>query len=945
MSPSRQRWLLVTLVCLLGCAVFAHAQLFKYPEQLDPLKLDANGSNSWNVEVTKLTPTSGILYPGDTVSLQLTLSNTGNTALIGAPTVEIVHVDAKFEGFDGTRGDMMIGGFKMRTVPLAPADRFMQPAVNIDPGKTATLTWMQTDPKAYAKFGLYAVVVDIPGKGRQGVGSFARVYPPNPAAGDGKDSPLLYSQNIWYMWGPQQLDAVARLGYKWVRTDGFPNWNGVATRNHNDGPDGPFDWTNTDAQIEHYRRNHLWIMSNMYGGPEGAVTDANRKAYNMIHQPIYDDTWGMFVEEAVRRYCGKDGNGPLQIIDYYNEPWEGGGISGWKSDAFRYRTIYKIIYDRAHLASPFIKVGGSSSIMNTEDKFFSLKDWQKDYKFDVLTDHYVQPYACWGPRVAQKLGIISIETETWMGSSPDRLVATCSHFLAAGQKKVTPNHPEQLMWKNGEIMCRPTAVAANAFLNFTAGRSFTRIAFTDHLPWLYQFGSDTNCCFILAGDRSMINPDTVTMYDQIKADGVLTMSNLGGKLKVYDIYGNLYPAKAGNYTLPCGFTSVYLEAPGLTAAQVIAAVQAARLEKVKPVEFFADDFVTPIADAKTIDVDVHNVLNRTIVGAVTVTTPATITLAQQTFPVTLRPGETRTLQLPIKSAVVNPANAYTFTFHFAGADGTADLRDVLEVNTLAYGTPALDGSQTGWEKAVPVLVHGADLKRDLSETAWRPWEQEKDVTKGLAEVRFMWDERNIYLCVRDRNADWTPKATLAHRNDDALFGKDDMAHTYIGNIWDSLPGSGHCLQLAFNLGQRTQLLPNYPAVPAKMIVQADTDYEYDIWKTLEGRDEIFRSAAPNLTFLNFLPRCEPQGYNGIPDGARVKITREGIDTTYQIAIPRADMPQLVPQAAKGLKLTFALPGSGIFFGTGRSRTRLNALTLLPTWSPTPSNDIRWGFTK
>ncbi len=938
---NRFNLLVATIIFL---AAIGNTQLYTYPEQLEPLKLDKGGSKSWSAEVSKITPVAGILYPGDAVSMEMTVKNTGKEAITETPTVEVVLVGAKFEGFDGTRGDPMIGGLKMRTVPLAEPVRFPLPITKIEPGKTTIFKW-SSDAKAFTKFGLYAVIIDYPTGGRQGVGSFARVYPPNKAAGDGKSSPLLYCQNIWYMWGPTQLDTVARLGYKWVRTDGFPNWNGVATRNHNGGPDGPFDWTNTDAQMECYRKNNLWIMSNMYGGPQDAVTKNNQNAYNMVHQPMYDDTWGLFVEEAVRRYCGKDGTGPLQIIDYYNEPWEGGGISGWKSDSARYRTLYKIIYDRAHKASSFINVGGSSSIMNTEDKFFTVKDWQKNYKFDVLTDHYVQPYACWGPREAKKLGIYSIETETWMGSSPDRLVATSTHFLAAGQKKVAPNHPDQLLWKNGELMCRPTAVAANIFLYFTAGLEFEKIAFTDHLPWLYQWGKGKDACYILAGDRSMINTDALTMYDQIKADGTIKLNSQGGKIKAYDIFGNLYPVDKGVYDLPCSFTSVYLKASSLTPEQVSTAVNSARMNKVKPVEIFADDFVAPVTETKSVDFDVHNVLNRKITGNIHVTAPATITLDKISMPVALNPGETISLHFPIKTATVNPANAYEFAFVFEGIDGMAELREVLAVNAITFGTPTLDGTTTGWEKATPVITHGSDLKRDMSERAWRPWEQEKDVTNGLAEFRFMWDEKNVYMMVRDRNKDWTPKATLASRNENLLFGKDDMAQTYIGDIFQSLPGSGHCLQLAIALGERRKMLLPQTNVPDKMIVQADTDYEYDIWKTTDGKDEIWRSATPTLGLFNFLPRCMPQGYNGVPAGAKVAIKRDGIDTIYQIAIPLTDMPELAPQAGKSFKMTFALPGSGIFFGTGRSRTRMNSLTLLPTWSSSPSNDIRWGFTK
>src|SRR5690606_28168073 len=131
-----------------------------------------------------------------------------------------------------------------------------------------------------------------------------------------------------------------------------------------------------------------YAISNMYGSPRWTISEENWKAYHYLHDEEYDQQMGDFVEEAVRRYCGEDGEGPLQIIDYWNEPWEGGGISAWHGDAIRYRQTYKILYERAKKGSPHIKVGGASSIMNTEDKFFihdTGVDWTK--YFDVFTDH------------------------------------------------------------------------------------------------------------------------------------------------------------------------------------------------------------------------------------------------------------------------------------------------------------------------------------------------------------------------------------------------------------------------------------------------------------------------------------------------------------------------------------------------------------------------------
>jgi hypothetical protein len=128
-----------------------------------------------------------------------------------------------------------------------------------------------------------------------------------------------------------------------------------------------------------------------------------------------------------------------------------------------------------------------------------------------------------------------------------------------------------------------------------------------------------------------------------------------------------------------------------------------------------------------------------------------------------------------------------------------------------------------------------------------------------------------------------------------------------------------------------------------MLADDDTDYEYAFWGAPDGGLELWRNSKPGVQLFNFLPRCMPAGYDGVPKGAKGVVKRDGNDTIYELAIPLADMPELRPAAGNTVNLTFALPGSGVQFGAGRSRTRSNGLTLKPTWQPSPSCEIRWGF--
>jgi hypothetical protein len=946
MRPSPRFAILTLLLALLAPAlVQAEDDPFRSPEQNAPLRLQSPGAGGWSAQCAAIAPYGGVIYPGQAVSLTLTITNTSkDKPLTGIPTLEIVRFGTKLEKEHGQPGNFHSQGHLLTYVPLGEATRYAQTELTLAPGAKATVTWTHP-PAEYADFGTYLALVDLPGAGRQPAATFARCHPYNQKdTGAGKGSPLFWSLHHEDRSG--QLKLAAALGYRWIRTDGFPNWHEVDQNFPRERK--PFDWSRQEKAMDEYRALGLWIQSNMYGSPRGSVTDANWKTYNYVHEPKFDYRWGDFVEEAVRRYCGPDGNGPLQIIDYWNEPWEGGGISAWKSDSIRYRALYKILHTRAHLGSPHIVVGAASSIMNTADKFMTVANWQEHYPIDVFTDHYVQPYCSFGPRLAQRHGIFSIETETWIAFDEHQLTAVATHFMATGQTKVNCNHPAQLAWRNGEgagWMPKPTVMGANAFLHFVGARPFTRVVFHEHLPWLYQYGSGKDAVFVLSGDRRLLNPAAVDTYNQIKPDGTITVEAAGGKIKAYDVYGNPYPLTEGHYQLPLSRAAVYLQAPGADDTLIVNAVRDATLRKIRPVQLYLEDFTAPLAPGVALELDVDNVLNRPVTGTLTITPPAGVTLAAPTQLLEIKAGAVLRVSLPIKTATPNPANAYPFTATFTAEDGVTTVTDVLHANTISRGTPVIDGNLADWTKSLPVLVQGADLQRDATTAAWRPWEKASDVTAGLAEVRFMYDATHLYVAVRERTKDYTPKPRLSiDPEQHQCFGLNDLAHTYVKGFEPTSPYMGHCVQIGFDVTD-FRLLPALPTAPERMMAMEDTDYEYAIWGTPDGGSEIWRSVTPRMKFVHFLPRCFPAGYDGTPRGATAVVSRVGADTLYEIALPLADMPELRPAPGQELHIALRLPASKIELGFGRSRTRSNGLTLLPRWEVHASNEVRWGFLK
>lgn len=913
-------------------------------EQGEPLQLGMPGDKGWRVEATAVSPLGGLAYPGEEVSLELSLRNEGDKPLATTPILEVVRIGSRFERFERGEGEGAEPREVAGLVPLGKPVRIELPQVDVAPKGAAAIAWKAEKADAFADFGLYAAIVELGGKGRQLAATFARIRPPNPDAGDGRNSVLIWPLHA-KLDVERELDLAVRLGFRWVHAGAMPNW---AAASQGDLA-APFDWARLDAWAEPFRKRGLHVLSNLRGSPRQAITDANWQAGNRVHDPKHDGRFGDFVEEAVARYCGPNGTGPLQIIDFWGEAWEGGGPTGWRSDAARYRQLYRIVHERAKKASPRIRVGGTSSMANTFDKFFSVRDGEVEWgrRLDCLTDRGAAPFACFGPRVAQKLITTSIETAAPQGASGEFLAAAASHHAAAGQRKVGLREATGLFWENGPAgpMATPAAVAASFFLWFTAGLDFERVVSHDRLPWVYQWGSGRRVAFILAGDRAPLSPDAVTPFDQIRANGTMAIDLMDGRLNIYDLYGCPYPSEGGRSRVPCSFATVYAEAPEVPAEMVAQTLADARIEGVAPVEFFADDFIVPIKSLKDFEFEVHNVLPRHILGSVTVLPPSSISLSETVLSVALPPGATRKFSLSINWAKPHPANAYPFTFRFQGAAGKAEWTEELHVCTIPFGTPVIDGSLTDWGEAIPVVLRAPHVEFILAEAAWRPWETRKDVARGMAEVRLMWDAAHLYLGVRERNREWRPKPRLASRKDDEYFGTGDLAQTYVKDPRDALPFTGDCVQLGIRYLPYRVRLPAAGVVPPRMVAEDDTDYEYALWGTPDGGAELWRSSAPDLGFFNFFPRCMPAGYDGVPKGARAAVRHVGGDTLYEAAIPLSDLPGLTPAPGKVLHLALALPGAGLELGTGRSRPRSNALTLRPTWAPSLSADIRWGFIK
>ena len=344
-----------------------------------------------------------------------------------------------------------------------------------------------------------------------------------------------------------------------------------------------------------------------------------------------------------------------------------GRHSGWARDCLQYRAQQKLIAESAWKVDRGIKICAASSIMNTEDKLYADGTNDFDKYIDMFTDHYVVPPMCYGPLVAKAHQKQSVETETWFVNA-EYLLPQVVQFLASGQRRLSAWHPRVLYDSVPGVDDRyfvptPLVTATAAFNYFLTGKEFEKLAFLDHLPWVFQFGKDDDKdgLLVVLGQLMTIggtNPKERLWSQVDTADGgTLSIDNADGLLKFYDLAGN--PAYEGQatVTVPLSIFPLYLTCaagPG----KAVARLKTAKIAGKRPVEIIPRDFTTRVdAAGAELVVTVHNCLNRTIDGTLEVKPAADIQLAAASQKVELQAGESKNVRFAVKQAKANAANA------------------------------------------------------------------------------------------------------------------------------------------------------------------------------------------------------------------------------------------------------------------------------------------------
>lgn len=664
------------------------------------------------------------------------------------------------------------------------------------------------------RFGGYACVIDIPGRGSVFGTSLIRTFPAH-------DVVLQFPR---LSLDPLPLDVLDRLGIQAVRyevdfvpsTDpGYLAWRQRLRRSL--------------AELHAHKITALVMFLNGSADQPLGMPRPHLDSSGVMLPTKSDHAWLPALdpdfERTVASVCRESGwpRGPVTAVSLWNEPWEGISISGWGADMLRYRAIYRAMargIEQARRSGVQVLMGGADSSSNTLDKLFPDGSDEFLNWLDVCTVHYQGLSAptlikAWRHRSGAYGRVRIWDTESWIANTDDRVAPVIAGMLAAGYDRTMgvyggnvaqPVTPLSGGGEGGEarldtrtVTTWSTAAAVGAVHHFIGERPFDRLLFQNGLPWIFVFdGLDRNPddgTVVVVGDlggafepdklpfrtveqRAAGSPPSAPPGDELgsrplQRGGGMTL-RADGSFALYDGYGNLVPARAdGSIRVPLDTRGFFLRGNGSKGSfgRLLAALRSARIDAYEPLNVVVHDPLRPILDGGVVRLTLTNILNRSVEGELRVGMSG----LPLDYPTRLGfgPHETKDILVRVTGGAARPDNNYDLVMHFdAGPDGRVEHREIVHVDYVVRLSPKVDGRLDDWHGAPPQTVHASgDSAPSLAEAAWYPFERfNASVKRGLATAYLAYDDRYFYFAAKIADDSPDPGTyRFAARDDDSFF--------------------------------------------------------------------------------------------------------------------------------------------------------------------------------
>ena len=648
----------------------ARSQMVTGPDMADFSRTFNLTAKGWSVQQIGCSLGANVLWPGEEATFTFFLKT--SQPYKGVAKVDVIHYGTKGKPGDWWKPIV----FKIADVGSGVLD------VDV-PAEGGTVT---VKPKIGDVFGGYALVFDLGERGRAFGCTCVRV----PAAEPGREWLPTYAMDLgWpHEMSPVVFNVFKKLGVKGARTEGGYNTIG----------DAHVDWAtendltlmltvgcgNTPAEQQPLGRGRPWLRAN------GEMVEGAKE--DLAWLPSFDPEFKRYLKEVLVRYGWP--KGPVNAVELWNEPWEGVSISGWGADCLRFREIYKVmaeaVLEARREAGVKVLIGGACSTTNTRDKLFcdgadTFLPW-----LDFVSIHY-QPLsadAALEPRWMNRQGdygrVKVWDTESWVANSDDRIAAVMASMRAMGQDRVagiyagnvfTSEKPNihGMGYAVAQVWAPGAAVAACQ--QFIGQRPFKEILFKNGLPWVFVFdglpkrvgaertgpSNPDDGTVVIVGDLTASYDRSRTLFRSVglAEDAQMRISDGGGQFVLYDFYANPLPSNAGKIEVPLNGLGYFLRSDGRPGSfgRLLAAVAAAELTGVEPVEILASDMTAPIPSRPKLRLRITNVLNRPVKGTLSVTIEG-LTLEPAEQDVMLAGNQTREISVTVTGGPAADDNNY-----------------------------------------------------------------------------------------------------------------------------------------------------------------------------------------------------------------------------------------------------------------------------------------------
>jgi hypothetical protein len=670
------------------------------------------------------------------------------------------------------------------------------------------------------------------------------------------------------------------------------------------------------------------------------------------------------------------------------------------------------------------------------DKFLPYLDFISIHYQPLAADPALVPE--WIHRKPEMGGPVQVwDTESWVGNSEDRVGGVLASMRSLGQSRTAGIfHGNVYSVQEAQIdgarvhvaQTYPPAAAVAATQKFIGQRPFKQLVIKNGLPWIYEFGGrplspddkiagkpDDGTLVVLGDLGALYDRDRTlfrTVYGlqnraevevakkQLEATKPQTpeydkaVANLarvsvirGATLSfatqpgfvLYDFYGNVVPPVKGKFVIPLNDNGYFLRTDGRAGsfAKLRAAVAAARIDGIEPVEIVAHDLLTPIASKPVLHLTLTNVLNRPLKGTLHVSL-GSLKLDQTDKVLSLAPQSTQDVTFTVTGGESSEDNQYLLSATFdAGADGRVPHEEKMRVNNIAKRTIAVDGDLSDWKDVLPQAVNGGGIGATLTQQAWLPFVNWGNGTgSGLAVGYLAYDDQNFYFAAKI--ADSTPSdgtVRFATRDDDQYYYPEvsyDTNQNHKAMVWPAdtrrysyrknpdLPADGgDNMQLAFNVvpEDKKPLLEFAPGTEPRYQIYQDTDYEYALNQVAPqfnngegGGTEIWRMEVPGMPRKMFYPRQPKSPFDGAVTNGKLAMKRDATTRIVECALPWTELP-LVRQAldaGQPIKFSFRVndnQGSSYELANGRSVSKNNSFAFHNDWEGHWANELEFEFAR